>query len=238
MGLVGPVEIHVREPLIPLEQRPLDSLRKCSHSLSQQGLDLIFEQVLSGGQIFKDRNLLRHDYMPTSLPHREEQIRRLGSVLAPALSKERVSNIFAYGKTGTGKTIVARFVLDRLQKKARDYGRAVDTSYVNCRLAGTNYRVIADLCRALDQEVPFTGLAVGELVDRLRDALQSRGSAFLVVLDEIDALVKRRDRKSVVYELTRINESLDGGWIGVIGISNDLHFKDFLDPRVRSSVGG
>jgi len=205
--------------------------------LSQQGLDLIFEQVLSGGQIFKDRNLLRHDYMPTSLPHREEQIRRLGSVLAPALSKERVSNLFAYGKTGTGKTIVARFVLDRLQKKARDYGRAVDTSYVNCRLAGTNYRVIADLCRGLGQEVPFTGLAVGELVDRLRDALRSRGSAFLVVLDEIDALVKRSEDDSLLYELTRINESLNGGWIGVIGISNDLHFKDFLDPRVLSSLG-
>jgi len=205
--------------------------------LSQQGLDLIFEQVLAGGQIFKDRNLLRHDYMPATLPHREEQIRRLGSVLAPALSKERVSNIFAYGKTGTGKTIVARFVLNRLQKKARDYGRAVDTSYVNCRLSGTNYRVIADLCRALGQEVPFTGLAVGELLDRLRDALHARGSAFLVVLDEIDALVKRSENDSLLYELTRINDSLDGGWIGVIGISNDLHFKDFLDPRVLSSLG-
>src|SRR5437870_13147819 len=124
--------------------------------------------------------------MPTSLPHREEQIRRLGSVLAPALSKERVSNIFAYGKTGTGKTIVARFVLDRLQKKARDYGRAVDTSYVNCRLAGTNYRVIADLCRALDQEVPFTWLAVGELVERVREAVHSRRSVLLVVLYELD----------------------------------------------------
>jgi archaeal cell division control protein 6 len=205
--------------------------------MSQQGLDLIFEQVLSGRQIFLDRNLLRHDYMPASLPHREEQIQRLGSVLAPALSKERVSNLFAYGKTGTGKTIVARFVLDRLQKKARDHGRAVDTRYVNCRLAGTNYRVIADLCRALGQDVPFTGLAVGELFDRLREGLQSRGSAFLVVLDEIDALVKRSEDDSLLYELTRINERLEGGWIGVIGISNDLHFKDFLDPRVLSSLG-
>ena len=175
--------------------------------------------------------------MPTSLPHREEQIKRLGSVLAPALSRERVSNLFAYGKTGTGKTIVAKFVLDRLQRKARDHGRAVDTSYVNCRLAGTNYRVIADLCRALGQEVPFTGLAVGELLDRLREGLQTRGSAFLVVLDEIDALVKRSEDDSLLYELTRINEKLDGGWIGVIGISNDLHFKDFLDPRVLSSLG-
>lgn len=187
--------------------------------------------------MFRDRNLLRHDYMPANLPHREEQIKRLGSVLAPALSKERVSNLFAYGKTGTGKTIVAKFVLERLQKKARDHGRAVDTSYVNCRIAGTNYRVIADLCRALGQEVPFTGLAVGELIDRLRDGLQSRGSAFLVVLDEIDALVKRSEDDSILYELTRINERLEGGWIGVIGISNDLHFKDFLDPRVLSSLG-
>ncbi len=205
--------------------------------MSQQGLDLIFERVLSGGEVFRDRNFLRHDYMPASLPHREEQISRLGAVLAPALTKERVSNLFAYGKTGTGKTIVTRFVLERLQTKARDHGRALDTSYVNCRLAGTNYRVIAEFCRALGLDVPFTGLAVGELLDRLRDALQSRNSAFLVVLDEIDALVKRSEDDSLLYELTRINESLKGGWIGVIGISNDLHFKDFLDPRVLSSLG-
>src|SRR3989454_3101867 len=164
--------------------------------------------------------------MPTTLPHREEQIRRLGSVLAPALSKERVSNLFAYGKTGTGKTIVARFVLDRLQKKARDHGRAVDTSYVNCRLAGTNYRVIADLCRALGQEVPFTGLAVGELVDRLRDALQSRGSAFLDVLDEIDALVKRSEGASLLYELTRLKERLEGGVVYALCIANNLHITE------------
>ena len=158
-------------------------------------------------------------------------------MLAPALTKDRVSNLFAYGKTGTGKTIVTKFVLDRLQRKAREHGRALDTSYVNCRLSGTNYRVIADLCRALGREVPFTGLAVGELLDRFRNALQSRGSAFLVVLDEIDALVKRSEDDSLLYELTRINEKLTDGWIGLIGISNDLHFKDFLDPRVLSSLG-
>ena len=78
---------------------------------------------------------------------------------------------------------------------------------------------------------------VGELLDRFRSALQSRGSAFLVVLDEIDALVKRSEDDSLLYELTRINEKLTDGWIGLIGISNDLHFKDFLDPRVLSSLG-
>ncbi len=157
--------------------------------------------------------------------------------MAPALTKDRVSNIFAYGKTGTGKTIVARFVLERLERKASQHNKALQTAYVNCRLSGTNYRVVAELCRTLGVQVPFTGLAVGELLDRLRAALEERKTAFLVVLDEIDALVKRNEDDSLLYELTRINVALSNGWIGIIGISNDLHFKEFLDPRVLSSLG-
>ncbi|HEY4657265.1 MAG TPA: orc1/cdc6 family replication initiation protein [Candidatus Bathyarchaeia archaeon] len=205
--------------------------------LSHQSLDLIFDRAITGGEIFQDRNLLRHDYMPPTLPHREDQIERLGSVLAPSLTKDKVSNLFAYGKTGTGKTIVTRYVLDRLQRKAEEHHRSLRVRYVNCRLSGTNYRVLADLCRTLGRDVPFTGLAVGELLDRLKGALQNRRAAFLVVLDEIDALVKRNEDDSLLYELTRINEKLSDGWIGIIGISNDLHFKDFLDPRVLSSLG-
>lgn len=205
--------------------------------MSHQSLDLIFDRAITGGEIFQDRNLLRHDYMPPTLPHREDQIERLGSVLAPALTKDKVSNLFAYGKTGTGKTIVTRFVLERLQRKAKEHHRPLIVSNVNCRLSGTNYRVLADLCRTLGRDVPFTGLAVGELLDRLKGALQNRRAAFLVVLDEIDALVKRNEDDSLLYELTRINEKLADGWIGIIGISNDLHFKDFLDPRVLSSLG-
>ena len=205
--------------------------------MSRQGLDLIFERVLEGGQVFRDRNLLRHDYMPTSLPHREDQIKRLGSILAPALAGDRVSNLFAYGKTGTGKTIVTRYVLEHLQRKAKEHERRLEISYVNCRLMGTNYRVLADLCQTLGVHVPFTGLAAEAILDRLRTALRRHNNPFLVVLDEIDALVRRNADDSLLYELTRINESISDGWIGLIGISNDLHFKDFLDPRVLSSLG-
>ena len=235
--LVVPHETTVRELLFHWKSTlgESSSSGEMRYPLSQ--LDLIFDRMLSGGEVFRDRNLLRHDYMPNNLPHRGSQIERLGSVLAPALTKDRVSNIFAYGKTGTGKTIVARFVLERLEKKAGQYNRSLVTAYVNCRLAGTNYRVLADLCRRLGVRVPFTGLAVGELLDRFREALKEQKTAFLVVLDEIDALVKRNEDDSLLYELTRINEALGEGWIGLIGISNDLHFKDFLDPRVLSSLG-
>jgi cell division control protein 6 len=203
---------------------------------TQDALDGIFNKFLTGNQIFTNRDVLRHDYIPPALPHRDEQIQRLGGILAPALTGSKISNVFVYGKPGTGKTIVAKFVLDRLERKAKEIGASLYISYVNCRLAGTNYRVIAELCRSIGIDVPFTGLAVGELLDRFRSGLNASRMAFLVVLDEIDALVAGREDDSLLYELTRVNETLNTSWIGMVGVSNDLHFKEFLDPRVLSCL--
>jgi cell division control protein 6 len=62
-------------------------------------LDDVFKTFLSNVKIFRDREVLRHDYLPERLPHREEQIRQLGETVAPVLKSERSSNIFIYGKT-------------------------------------------------------------------------------------------------------------------------------------------
>ena len=199
-------------------------------------LDRVFDKFLSGTKIFADRDVLRHDYMPETLPHRDEHIHRLGAIVAPALDGSKISNTFIYGKTGTGKTAVARLVLSHLERRAAETGAPIRVSYVNCRLAGTNYRVLADLCRTISVNIPFTGLASGEVFDRFRSAMASARQCMIVVLDEVDALVKRHNDDSLLYEMTRINESLRGSWIGIVGISNDLHFKDFLDPRVLSSL--
>ncbi len=174
--------------------------------------------------------------MPPHLPHRDEHIQRLAGILAPALHQSKISNVFVYGKTGTGKTIVTKFVLDKLEKKANELGAPVKLAYINCRLAGTNYRVLAEICRAIGVDVPFTGIAVGELLDRFSNGINADRTALLVTLDEIDALIKHNADDSLLYELTRINENLNSSWISVVGISNDLHFKEFLDPRVLSSL--
>jgi len=84
--------------------------------------------------------------------------------------------------------------------------------------------------------VPFTGIAVGELLDRFSSGINADRTALLVALDEIDALIKHNADDSLLYELTRINEALNSSWISLVGISNDLHFKEFLDPRVLSSL--
>src|SRR3989337_655651 len=153
-------------------------------------LDDVFERFLNGNCLFKDREVLRHEYVPETLPHREEQIRHLGEMVAPILRGSRSSNVFIYGKTGTGKTAVVKYVSNRLVQKAHDFGRSVKVCYVNCRLVGTEYRVFSSLCNSTGVTVPFTGLALGEISGRFKTSLDSYRLFLLIVLDEIDALIK------------------------------------------------
>jgi len=198
-------------------------------------LDGVFEKFVNGAKLFKDREVLRHDYLPEKLPHREEQIRLLGETVAPVLREARCSNIFIYGKTGTGKTAVTKYVLSHLEAKAKEYGAPVKFCYVNCRMTGSEYRVFANLSQNIGMAIPFTGLSVGEVFDRFRDGLDTSRRIFIVALDEVDALIKARG-DSLLYELTRINETLRKSKVSIIGISNDLRLKEFLDPRVFSSL--
>ena len=83
-------------------------------------LDAVFDTFLSTPKIFVDRDALRPTYVPDRLPHRDNQIRQLGQILATALKSGIPSNILLYGKTGTGKTAVCKHVLKRLKEKSSE----------------------------------------------------------------------------------------------------------------------
>jgi cell division control protein 6 len=213
---------------------PLERLREF-HLDNNDILVNVFRKFVNNSKIFKDREVLRHDYLPDKLPHREEQIRLLGEMVAPVLKGARCSNIFIYGKTGTGKTAVTKYVLGYLETTAKEYNAPVKFCYVNCRMVGSEYRVFASLCQSIGLQIPFTGLSVGEVFDRFRKRLDAGKTMLIVALDEVDSLVKTRGDE-LLYELTRVNETLRNSKISLIGISNDIRFKEFLDPRVLSSL--
>ncbi|MEM4412382.1 MAG: AAA family ATPase, partial [Thermofilum sp.] len=97
-------------------------------------IEEIFEKYVES-RIFKEREKLLPDYVPEELPHRDEQIVKLASILAPALRGSRPSNVFIYGLTGTGKTAVTKLVLRKLKERA---SQSVDYAYVNCRQNNTS----------------------------------------------------------------------------------------------------
>jgi cell division control protein 6 len=212
----------------------------------EKPLDKLFDKFLQGQDIFKDRTALRATYVPESLPYRDDQMNKIGSILGPALRGAPPSNILCYGKTGTGKTVVARYVLDLLVKKAKESNLNPPlTALVNCRIVGTNYRVLRTLCDAINatmpdgSDVPFTGLPTDEIRSIFKRQLDSDQNIMVVVLDEVDYLVKRdvSQGNDILYGLTRMNSELDRSRVSIIGISNDLTFKEMLDPRVLSTLG-
>ncbi|BCS91980.1 ORC1-type DNA replication protein 1 [Metallosphaera sp. J1] len=195
----------------------------------------IIDEVLSSVKnsvIFKNREYLLPDYIPEELPHRENEIKKLASILVQLYRGERPSNIFIYGLTGTGKTAVTRYVLSNLQKKLKNF----EYVYINARQTDTPYRILADIIEILGDKVPFTGLSTAELYRRMVKVLERSERVMIIVLDEIDALVKKHG-DDILYKLTRVNYEVHKSKISIVGITNDVKFIDGLDPRVRSSLG-
>ncbi len=198
-------------------------------------LDDLFKSIVKS-RIFRSREILLPDYVPDELPHREREIRRVALSLAPALRGEKPNNIFIYGLTGTGKTAVVKHVLRRLRDTAIDVGVNVSPIYVNVRHRDTPYRVLVDIADGIGLRVPFTGLSTGEVFYRIVRALSRLKGIYIVVLDEIDFLVKRYG-DDLLYKLARINEGLRDSRVSLVGITNNVSFIEDLDPRVKSSLG-
>jgi cell division control protein 6 len=199
----------------------------------------LFEDLFSKAlqsRIFVNRELLSPDYVPQTLPFREEQLTKLASILSVSLKNERPNNVFIYGLTGTGKTAAVKLVFKKLKEKADEIKANVVAVYVNTRQKDTEYRVLAEVLDSLGVKVPFTGLSVSELHNRLFKAVQNKGSITIVALDEIDYLVKKHG-DDLLYRLLRMNSELQRGKITIVGITNDLKLIDSLDPRVKSSLG-
>ncbi len=227
-----PIKTNKEDTVVPIEEE----LRKSTG---------LFKKYLSENKVFRNREVLRHSYYPRELPHRDDQISSIAEILAPALRGATPSNILIYGKTGTGKTATVKYVGGELENESSEF-TPCRLVHLNCETIDTQYRVLAQIANYVSgtelkpsdrvkNTIPPTGWHTDQVYSELKNILEQAGGLQIIVLDEIDKLVKKSG-DNTLYILTRINSDLTNSRVCIIGISNDLTFKDFLDPRVLSSL--
>ncbi|EHQ35415.1 ORC complex protein Cdc6/Orc1 [Methanoplanus limicola DSM 2279] len=223
-----------------------DGTKEMVQAEKKSGSSGLFNKYLKNRGIFKNREVLRHSFRPNNLPHRTPQIDSIAAILAPSIRNETPSNILIYGKTGTGKTACVKYVGAELENACLEMGKRCNVIHLNCELIDTQYRVLAQIANEIENldskpsdkprtSIPMTGWPTDQVYAELRNLLESLGGVNVIVLDEIDKLVKKSGDE-ILYNLTRFNGELKNAKISMIGISNDLRFTNFLDPRVLSSL--
>jgi len=196
------------------------------------------ENFIKKESLFKNKSMLQSSYNPDEILHRDEQINYIAKVLAPALRLERPSNLFIYGKTGSGKTLSVQATIKQIQAIAQREDIPIRPIYINCKLkkiADTEYRLIAEITRMFGVDIPPTGLPTDEVYNKFHKVLDSKKQIVILILDEIDQLVKKIGDE-IIYNLTRVNTEMKNAQLSILGISNDIMFADNLDPRVKSSL--
>ena len=158
------------------------------------------------------------------MPHREKEIERIAFNLVEALNGQIPSNMILYGVTGAGKTAVTLHVTSLLKEKGEQMRRDITPVIVNCRQIDTQYRVLSHIGNSLLEdheidEIPFTGWPTDRVFKELVRRMDSRKGVYVIVLDEIDHLV-RKAGDDLLYNLTNLNSFLDDARACVIGISN------------------
>ena len=156
--------------------------------MTKKELNGFFNDFLKKESFFTDKQVLQSNYFPKEVLHREEQIKQIANILAPCLRQERPSNLFIYGKTGTGKTLSIKHTTDTIKEIAKKENIPIEVIYVNCKLkkiADTEYRMIAELARELGKPIPATGLPTDEVYKIFFSAVDSNKKIMLIILLEL-----------------------------------------------------
>jgi len=191
--------------------------------------------------IFVNKELLEISHLPEEdrIVGRDKEIKQLANAVNPAIFGQSPSNVLLYGKTGTGKSLCAKYVSRQLVDTAAEEGINAAYAYVDCAQDSTETQSVQTIADSVNSDendiyIPDKGISTATYYKRLWRILDMRYDVVLIILDEIDKL----EDDDILMQLSRAGEAgkIEDCKIGVIGISNKIKYKDRMDERVKSSL--
>lgn len=195
-------------------------------------------------EIFLDRSKLSARYIPKELPHREKQISLIQSVFKNSSEKPEefmLTTLQVIGPAGIGKTSTVMKFSEILETEFKKSGLRLKIAYINLKLQGGNkYAIYRFLLEKIAPELPAQGLSAEEMLRYLLSYLRENKTYVLIVLDEIDYLIRSSKDSSIIYDFTRLNEfdlAQHCNVLGVIFIARSTEFYNKIDQAELSTLG-
>ena len=140
-------------------------------------VEKLLDKADHGCLLIKNSNILRHDYIPNKILHRDGQQELVTQSLIPLYQKSIPPNLLVYGKPGTGKTLVVKKVLGQIQNRVDKNAYQIKIVFTNAKDQSNLYNVLVDLGRQLGLKskkttddklwLPSTGLSISEVFNRI-----------------------------------------------------------------------
>ena len=199
---------------------------------------------MSESNIFLDRSKLSARYIPNELHHREKEMSLLLTMFKDSYIKPDeflFSTPQIIGRSGIGKTSTIIKFSNMLESEFTKAGLTLKVAYINLKLQGGNkYAVYRFLLEKIAPELPSQGLSAEEMLRYLLSYLYENKLYTLIILDEIEFLLRSNKDSGIIYDFTRLNEfdlSKHCNVIGVIFIARSTDFHDKIDSSELSTLG-
>ena len=184
--------------------------------------------------IIKDGEKLSFDYIPKDLLHREEQMRRLSMLFRSVIDYGGSETAFLSGSVGTGKTVTAKRFCSDMAEYCYKHSVPMDYVVVNCRQRSTESGILLQMIRHFDPAFPDRGFSTPEMLRTFRGHVTKSGKRFVVVLDEVDVLLKKGGI-DLVYQISRFNDDYQSKVSMSMILISQEYVLDRLDESSLSS---
>jgi cell division control protein 6 len=188
-------------------------------------------------KIISDFGKLDFDFVPEKLVHRDGPMNQLFSILKSTVEDGNNQRVAVTGSVGTGKSTLAKTFCMDFRAWASNKGQRVEFAIVNCRSRNTPSAVLLKVLERFQTNFPDRGFSVTEMLEILRKDLTKGGVHLVIVLDEVNVLVKKSG-SDLLYSLSRFDDERVTGSrhsISLIMISQQS-VAEFLDPATLSTL--
>jgi len=158
---------------------------------------------------------------------RDTEVETIATLMSELFSSGQARNLFIYGKPGTGKTVLVRYLLDEIAKHADETKLPILTVYVNAGKTRTPYYAMSEILKGLGVNIPCAGWQIFRLKRTFEQVTQARST--VIAIDEVDSIIFK-EKEPLVYYLNRQPKTT------LILISNRIEDAVNLPVRALSTL--